>query len=272
MDRLDREESELRSSATAFDGGYFEGDPLDPMVASTYGLVGYMSVLHAVYLTCIKPYINKNTTVLEIGPGRGAWTKAILSRGPHHVWCVDALPAEATGFWDYVGPQKNITYNVVNDFSLSTIPNNSINYFFTFGCLCHIPADLVEVYFRNLSTKLKKGAQGFAMIADYEKANRSIDQLDRVSPLRVFETCAFSGRRFLPFKLFSRMFFGLIPPLMTSNLSMRNLDEDDTPRPGRWYHMGTKRACNMLKNCGFEIVDEDVGALHRDPIIHFHKP
>jgi hypothetical protein len=53
-------------------GGYFEGDPLDPLSKSSYKSLGWMSVLHATYLRCIKPYINEDTVALEIGAGRGA--------------------------------------------------------------------------------------------------------------------------------------------------------------------------------------------------------
>jgi hypothetical protein len=62
-----------------WDGGYFEGDPLDPMGRSAYTRLGYMSVLHATYLCCIKPYVHADSTVLEIGAGRGAWARTMLN-------------------------------------------------------------------------------------------------------------------------------------------------------------------------------------------------
>ena len=52
-------------------GGYFEGDPLNPFGQSRYpGRLALMSVLHVVYLTCIKPYVSEDTIALEIGPGK----------------------------------------------------------------------------------------------------------------------------------------------------------------------------------------------------------
>jgi hypothetical protein len=41
---------------------------------------------------------------------------------------------------------------------------------------------------------------------------------------------------------------------------------------GRWYHAGKERTCEMLKGFGYEIVDEDVGTIPRDVIVHFRKP
>src|SRR5215211_8441597 len=80
----------------AWPQGYFEGNPLDPIGPSTYLTYGYLSSLYVTYKVCIEPYIDAHTTVLEIGPGRGAWTKAILASEPRKVWAVDVTPPERT--------------------------------------------------------------------------------------------------------------------------------------------------------------------------------
>jgi len=67
--RLTRESESFQG---IWSGGYLEGDPLDPVAKSGYGALGYVSVLHATYLACIKPCITSETVALEIGPGRGA--------------------------------------------------------------------------------------------------------------------------------------------------------------------------------------------------------
>ncbi|HYP50014.1 MAG TPA: hypothetical protein VEQ34_03675, partial [Pyrinomonadaceae bacterium] len=95
-------ENRLKTEIAAFDGiwqgGYYEGDPLEPVARSNYGQIGYMSILHATYLRCIKPYIKPETAALEIGAGRGAWTRCLLPA--REVWCLDALPAEYNRFWE----------------------------------------------------------------------------------------------------------------------------------------------------------------------------
>ncbi len=56
MDRLRREIDSFRGTwkgRPLWEGGYYEGDPLDPVGRSSYGAGGYISVLHAVYLTCV---------------------------------------------------------------------------------------------------------------------------------------------------------------------------------------------------------------------------
>src|SRR6516162_10491916 len=85
----DHLKAELESVQNKWHGGYLEGHPLDPMAPSAYQQLGYISMLHASYLRCIKPYIKPQTVVLELGPGRGAWTQCLL--GSKVVYALDAL-------------------------------------------------------------------------------------------------------------------------------------------------------------------------------------
>jgi hypothetical protein len=225
---------------TVFEGlwenGYFEGDPLNPYGNSRYfGPMRYMSVLHVTYLTCIKPYVAEDTIALEIGPGRGAWTRALL--GAKEVWCLDAVSAQDNRFWEYVGRNEKVRYFKVSDFSCSILPDNAFDYLFSFGVFCHLPFARIREYMENLHGKLKTGAHCFIMVADYEKYNAAFDKLPNMEK---------------------------VPRLDTN--------EDQVMRPGRWFHAGCKRTCDMLTEIGYRIVDPDVGALHRDPIIHFQKP
>lgn len=264
---MSRSNDEIASFQNIWKDGYFEGDPLDPMAPSTYGIAGYLSVIHVVYLMCVKPYINETTRVLEIGPGRGAWTRAILHHSPKNISCVDALTAEHNQFWEYIGNHSNVNYFVAKDFSLEMVENESIDYFFSLGCMCHISPEMVEEYIKNLSNKMCSGANGFMMIADYEKANAAVRNLPLLSCLRILENIAFLGRRYVPLKFIARM----IPPQLTSHLRIRETEEDMTPRPGRWYNMGLNRAMEVLEQNGFIVISPDIDVLKRDPIIHFQR-
>ena len=251
-------------------GGFFEGDPLDPMGLSTYGSLGYMSVLHATYLCCIKPYVTADSVVIEIGPGRGAWTKTMLSA--KEVWCLDALSAEHNGFWEYIGPNSHVHYHEVSDFSCSALPDNHFTYFFSFGTFCHIPFWGITEYARNLWPKLKSGSHGFLMVADYDKYNHAVSQFEPYSAWRVCDLIqpkqplksAFWRRavRFVQGRALQHQ----------ANFRLRQPDRDDTPSPARWHHAGLERTCALLTEVGYEVVARDVGVLHRDPVIHFRKP
>lgn len=261
---LPRHKSEIALFRELWKGGYFEGDPLDPMSPSGYGHFGYLSILHATYLRCIKPYVNERTQVLEIGPGRGAWTRCFVERRAKRIWALDALSAEHNGFWEYVGRHPTVEYVKVDDNLCTPVPDDSIDYFFSFGTFCHISPQNVDDYFSSLYRKMRAGAVGFVMISDYEKFN---SMLARESELSISRS--FVGTRLLPIRLLWRLIFSV---LKTHKVERLSIHEDDTPRPGRWYHLGTDVAVAMLQNAGFRVVDPDVGINPRDPIVHFEKP
>jgi phospholipid N-methyltransferase len=253
-------------------GGYFEGDPLDPMSASTYSILGYMSILHATYLACIKPYVNANTRVLEIGPGRGAWTRTFLNA--QEVVCLDALSAEHNGFWEYVGRTPNVQYFKVDDFTCNCVPDEHFNYFFSFGCFCHISPAGSREYFKNLHRKLISGSHGFVMIADFEKRSKAAADIERLSGFRVCDK-----KRYWPARFLWRLIYSLHPSDAVK-AGVRPVDREDrieleeaNPEraAGRFQYLGIERGCQMLRDAGFEIADPDVGTIHRDAIVHFIK-
>ena len=159
-------------------GGYFEGNPLNPNSPSSYGNLSWIfyegriiSTLHATYLRCIKPYIDSRKVALEIGPGKGAWSKCMLDF--KQLIVIDPVSAEDTGFYDYVGNHYNVHYEQIQDFSLKFLPYRFIDYVFSFGCLCHISFEGISLYARNMFDKLKEDANCFWMIADKDKFKKA---------------------------------------------------------------------------------------------------
>jgi methyltransferase family protein len=254
--------ADIESFRGLWPGGYHEGYPLDPGSESTYGPLGYMSVLHVTYLLCVRPYIRPETVAVEIGPGRGAWTRTLL--GAQEVWCLDVLSEEETGFADYLGKPRNVHYLQVSDFECRDLPDDHFDYLFSFGCLCHIPFDGVSAYMRNLHPKLRKGAQGFIMVADFAKYRAALREIDRLDAVRRGMQARLARRWYL--RLLSRWLAR--PRLIAEPTELR---EDSTPSPGRWYDAGTARTCSMLEACGYRVLDPDVQVSLRDPVIHFTK-
>lgn len=259
-----RHQSEIEQFQTLWTGGYYEGDPLDAMAQSGYGPYGYMSALHATYLCCIRPHVNENTRVLEIGPGRGAWTRCFVERRAKKVWALDALSAEHNGFWEYVGRNGNVEYFQVTDNCCTMVPDDSIDYFFSFGVFCHISPQVTHDYIQSVFRKMCSGAIGFLMVADYDKYQTMLESDPKYSIRR-----AFVGKRLLPLSLLWDALYSVAKP---HRLRPPDKSEDQTPRPGRWYHLGTQPAAAMLEGIGFEVIDADVGVNHRDPVLHFRKP
>lgn len=236
-------------------GGYREGDPLDPLSPTKYQHMGWLSSAYVVYLTAIRPYIHADTVALEIGCGGGAWSKAIATHAPRELWCVDVLSAEQNRFWANVEQKESITYLQVNDFSCSAIPDNHFDYFFSFGCFCHLSFEAISEYMTNIYPKLKSGARCILMVADYDKFNRAYrDHHENL--VHLVPTALQDSARDLCLRM---------------DRSFKDKNENMTPGPGRWFHAGVDRTCTMLESIGFSIVERDMNTNIRDPLIHFMK-
>jgi SAM-dependent methyltransferase len=260
---------ELASFQTLWRGGYYEGDPLDPTGMSNYGpAFNFMGILHVTYLVCIKPWVTRNSTVLEIGPGRGGWTKCILTCEPRHVCCLDALPADHNHFWEYLHYPENVRYYQVSDFECNELPDDTFDFLFSFGCFCHISRGGIERYLKNLHRKLRPGAHAFVMISDYDKYNAAMNR--RNTLLRSVQLSLPLGRLYAPVRILSN---ALRPFEDAANAATRKRrEEDHNPRPGRWHHLGVKETCSLLHRYGYKVLDPDVGVNYRDPVVHFLKP
>jgi len=256
----DKLSKEIKSFDGLWKGGYYEGNPLDYLSRSAYGNYGYVSFLHAIYLRCIKPYINSETVALEIGPGRGAWTKAMLES--KEVWVLDALSAEYNGFFEYLNHPKNVKYLQVEDFECRQLPENYFNYMFSFGCLCHVSFEGITEYATNIFDKLQAGSNCFWMIADVQKYN---DFIKNSEAFNIWSGLSPKRKHLLPLKYLFRTFSKTMQPL-----SLKSGDFGDNQ--GHWYDAGAGRTCEMLEKIGYKIIESDVGLFPRDPMIHFIKP
>jgi len=252
----DRLQGELASFQSLWRGGYFEGQPLDPLAPSAYHHLGFISILHATYLRCIKPYVTSRSLSLELGPGRGAWTRCLLPS--KEIYALDALSAEHNGFFSYLGNPTNVKYFQVSDFECAMLPENHFDFMFSHGCLCHVSFDGITQYAQNIFPKMKAGSECFWMIADYEKYNAAYAKLSIWDALAA--SVPAQGKPLLEqLKQMSQRVYHASP------------EEDLIPAPGRWFNAGIDRTCSMLADVGYEIADPDVGTNLRDPIIHFRK-
>jgi hypothetical protein len=164
-------------------GGYFEGDPLDPKASSSYESRSYMSILHATYLRCIKPYVADYINALEIGSGRGAWTKCMLGFAEVHV--LEVLPENSIGIREYLNNPPNLYYHdITKEDYTETIQDYYFNFMFSFGVLCHLPFNELERFAQNLHDKIDMDNDCFWMISDYKKAGLPQDKDELPRPGR----------------------------------------------------------------------------------------
>jgi hypothetical protein len=244
-------------------GGYYEGDPLDPAAISKYEDLGYLSILYVTYRMCIRPFVGANTRALEIGPGRGAWTKTMLAA--EEIWCLDALSAEHNRFWEHVGREhaNKIHYVQVDDFSCRALPDDHFDFLFSFGTFCHIPWPLQCEYYRNLFAKMKPGAHAMVMFADFDKYNRALRNIDRLRTRALRGNPALASLKQALRYVRVRFERGtwLWPELVKHE-----------PNRIRFHHAGIRETRTMLESIGWKVLEPDVEVNLRDPIVHFQKP
>jgi hypothetical protein len=197
--------------------------------------------LTSIEKTCIIPYVNESCVVLEIGPGRGFWTKKMLLA--KKIICLDALSAEHNKFWETVGKRNNIEYHHMKNFNCNFIEDNSIDYLFSYDVFCHISYSGTDAYLRNLYSKLKRGAKCFIMIADPNKYNDD------------------GSRKKLMRRTGHRTWRGVLK------------DYDGRAIPGRWYMYGTNKFCELLSKYGYKLINKDVAVTlcRSSPIVYFEK-
>lgn len=252
----------LASLQGVWKGGFFVGDPLDRM-HSPYGPFGWVGVPYAIALGCIRPYVGPKTVAVEIGPGRGAYTRALLAA--REVWCLDALSAKHNGFWEYVGEHPNVHYIQVTDFACEMLPDEGVDFVFSYDALCHVPFEGIEAYAAALRPKLREGAHAFWMVADYAKYRRFIAERPSVSSSLLAEI----GRPWV------RRAIERVTRHVEDRRLRRYSDHIDAPEGAGgswWYDAGADRTASMLEQLGYCVLEADVGVDPRSPILHFVKP
>jgi hypothetical protein len=99
-------------------------------------------------------------TILEIAPGFGRWTN-YLKNYCEHLVLVDLAEKCIRTCQQKFASESNITYNVNDGKSLAMIPENSIDFVFSFDSLVHAEADVIQAYLNQLATKLTPDGVGF---------------------------------------------------------------------------------------------------------------
>jgi hypothetical protein len=150
----------------------------------------------------------------------------------------------------------------VRDASLREVADETIDFFFSFGVFCHLPEPVIAEYLASLHRKLKSGAHGFFLVADFKRFNSTARSGGPLARL-------FRMRRFTPQRIVHRTMTTLFRSRM--GLALMHYDPGDTSL-ARWFDLGEARACELAEKAGLRVVEGDVGTCPRDPIIHVVKP
>jgi SAM-dependent methyltransferase len=117
----------------------------------------------------ILPFLRKDSVVLEIGPGRGSWTRVLLKYAPEGT--VHVVDLHDAAQWlepkKYGGRLK--CHQIEDNNGYSIFPDQYFDFCFSFGVLCHNNIASIDEILRNTFRKTKPGAYAVHHHGDWEK-------------------------------------------------------------------------------------------------------
>jgi SAM-dependent methyltransferase len=99
-------------------------------------------------------------TILEIACGHGRWTR-FLKDECTTLLAVDRIADSVEVCRQRFAGDPRVQCHVNDGRSLAMIPDDSVDFVFTFDSLVHTKREVVEAYLRELGKKLKIGGKGF---------------------------------------------------------------------------------------------------------------
>lgn len=109
-------------------------------------------------------YIKPSSNVLELGPGKGSWSKAI----------VDILETGSLTTLDFQDVSQwihgdKVRHFQVQDIDYAFLEEEYFDFFWSFGVLCHNNIDMIYRIMQEVYPKLRKNAILIHQYADWEK-------------------------------------------------------------------------------------------------------
>jgi SAM-dependent methyltransferase len=121
-----------------------------------------------VFWRAVAPYLAPTSRVLELGPGRGSWSRAILSivtKGELHT--VDYVDVS-----QWLSPEQyqgRLICHRVQDNKFDELPEGHFDTFWSFGVLCHNNIENIEAVLANARRKMKPGGVAIHQYGDWRK-------------------------------------------------------------------------------------------------------
>ena len=121
-----------------------------------------------VFKKALQPYLCSDAKVLELGPGRGSWSRAILRHIPHgELHTVDFQ--DVTQWLKPENSSGRLICHQVQDNSFHGLPDGYFDVFCSFGVLCHNQTWSILDTLTRAGGKMKAGAVAIHQYGDWEK-------------------------------------------------------------------------------------------------------
>lgn len=124
-----------------------------------------------VFKNAVLPYLRPDSRVLELGPGKGSWSRAILKFIPQgELHTVDFQDVSA-----WLNPESfsgRLTCHQVQDNTFAGLPDDYFDFFWSFGVLCHNEGASILNILKHVRRVLKPGARSVHQYGDWGKLNQ----------------------------------------------------------------------------------------------------
>lgn len=128
----------------------------------------------------LSPYVSSDSTIVEIGPGGGRWTRYML--GAKRIFAVDYHQELLDELRKNLAHdnRRNVVYVKNNGDDFPGIPVNSIDFVFSFGAFVHLDMDIIDRYLKNMVSLLRPQANAVIHYSDKTKpvAQRNVSFSD----------------------------------------------------------------------------------------------
>jgi hypothetical protein len=121
-----------------------------------------------VFFEAIRPYLRPDSTVLELGPGMGSWSRAILRYIPNGRLITVDFQDVAT----WLKPERyqgRLECHQVSDLTLSCVEAESVDFFWSMGVLCHNNLEHIRQILANALPKMRFGGVACHQFGCWEK-------------------------------------------------------------------------------------------------------
>lgn len=114
----------------------------------------------------LMPYVNSQDVAVEIGPGGGRWTRYLLPF--RKLYVVDYYPALLDELRSTFR-RSNMQFIANNGSDFPGIPEESVDFIFSFDCFVHLDTPIIKTYLLNMRRILKRGGIAVIHYSDISK-------------------------------------------------------------------------------------------------------
>ncbi len=220
----------------------------------------------------VKPHLRPDSRVLEFGPGRGSWTRALFSavtKGEIHTVDLQDIRPWVQDLLDRFPGRLCIHQVPIGESAYGFLQDAYFDVFFSFGVFCHIDLDALETFLKRIKPKLKREAVCIAEYSDWEKGAPYC-----VSP----EGREYNEKGFrmleeqFPFEFDMLKCTGWLQklrPLWKKYVQKGYPPSSTRPEQCFWVRNSRKNMNKILERAGYEVVAIDMDFFRRDPVALF---